>query len=173
MNSDLNRFLLTLESGRVTRYHACPTVAPQTDAAHAWGVALLCIYLTGGNASAELVADALLHDSAEIVTGDIPYTTKRESPELCVALTAIEDRAQRERLMPRYQLTETERAIEKLADTLEGWLWCRKTEHINFIGRRWRVALARALSRFKDCVPPDVLARAEALADCPSPIVED
>ena len=167
MNSDLNRFLLTLESGRVTRYHACPTVAPQTDAAHAWGVALLCIYLTGGNASAELVADALLHDSAEIVTGDIPYTTKRDSPELKALLAIVEDRAQRDRLMPRYQLTEEERGILKIADTLEGWLWCRKTEHPLYIGRRWHTALMASFDKFRGCVSDEIINRAKLLAVSP------
>ena len=47
----------TLESGRVNRYHAAPTVAPQNDAHHQWNAAMLLLYITEGNCSKEALIE--------------------------------------------------------------------------------------------------------------------
>lgn len=139
----------TLEAGRVLRYHAAPTVAPQTVGQHAYGVAALCLYVTDGKASRELLINALLHDSAELVTGDIPFTVKRSHPEVKATFDALENEAFDTLLLgANNPLTPHDCAILKLCDTVEGLIWCRKTELTGPVRMRWLEALNRGLQKF-------------------------
>ena len=160
MNAE-QRTLATIEAGRVKRYHAVPTVELQTIGLHSYGVAVLCLYLTDGTISTALLTAALLHDAPEIVTGDIPFTVKRDAPEIKKALAPIEDWAHRNVVMHKPELSPEEEAILKLADTIEGYLWCQKTEsHMGPVKDRWVGALHDGLRKFADVVPEEVLARA-------------
>ena len=165
MSSLVDRALLTLEAGRVARYHAAPTVAPQSVGLHSYGVAVLCLHLCGGCASAELLQAALLHDAPEIVTGDVPYTTKRNSPTIKHELEELEEQVYNYDVLPFPKLTQAEVATLKLADTLDGLIWCRKTETRGPVLSRWTEALEIALRKFADVVEPDVLMRAQELAE--------
>lgn len=164
MSWDANRLLATLESGRVMRYHAVPTVAQQTVGQHSHGVAVICLHLTGGQVSRELLIAALLHDAAEIVTGDIPFTTKRASPMMKAILGEMETAAHADVVLPMPALSEAEAALLKLADTLEGLLWCRKTEAVGPVRDRWVHALEHALVKFSGLLPPEVIVNAQDLA---------
>lgn len=162
--SELQRTCNTLEAGRVVRYHAVPTVGTQTVGLHSWGVAIILLYLTEGNVRAELLQAAILHDAPEIHTGDIPFTVKRDSATIKKALQELEDEAHRNVVLPFPQLQPSEEALLKVADTLEGLLWCRKTEFTGPVHGRWVSSLERALEKFKDRLSPTILARAHVLA---------
>ena len=165
MSDLVDRALLTLEAGRVARYHAVPTVAPQSVGLHSYGVAVLCIYLCDGHPSAELLQAALLHDAPEIITGDVPYTTKRSSPTIKHELEQLEEWVYNHDVLPFPVLSPAEVATLKLADTLDGLIWCHKTETRGPVLGRWTEALDVALRKFAGVVEPDVLMRAQELAE--------
>lgn len=165
MNDFVDRVLLTLEAGRVARYHAAPTVAPQSVGLHSYGVAVLCLHLCGGCTSAELLQAALLHDAPEIITGDVPYTTKRNSPTIKHELEQLEEQVYNYDVLPFPKLTQAEVATLKLADTLDGLIWCRKTETRGPVLGRWNEAMDIALQKYAGIVKPDVLMRAKELAE--------
>ena len=159
----LRRSLNTLEAGRVSRYHAAPTVQAQTVGHHSFGVAVFVMYLTGGTASAALLFAALNHDSAEIFTGDVPFTTKRSHPEAKALFDSLETEAYEKNLIPMPALTPAEQAILKMADTMEGLAWSYKTEaHGGPVTLRWSAALGQAIIKFTPVLSdtPQVLDRA-------------
>lgn len=160
-----NRAANTLEAGRVSRYHAVPTVAPQTVGLHAYGVAVLCLYITGGEASAALLRQALLHDAAELVTGDIPFTVKRDRPEVKALFNELEELAHERWVFPASELSTREAAILKLCDTIEGLIWCRKTELTGPVRHRWVEALNKALGKFEGLLTDDEFSRAVHLVN--------
>lgn len=102
--------------GGVKRYHTRPLIGEQTVAAHSWGVACICMRLSGGQENRDvlyLYEAALLHDVAEYDTGDIPATAKWESPTLKAALEDLE--------------RAVESRIGISTDKLEPWsLWALK-----------------------------------------------
>lgn len=159
------RTLWTIESGRVARYHAAPTVAPQTVGLHSWGVAMIVLYLTQGQASSALLVCALMHDVAELHTGDIPFGVKRRSPEIKALLGRMEEEAHSTLALPIPELDAKDQALLKIADTLEGLLWCKKTENFPLVLPRWQVSLNTAHEKFAPAVGDDVIARSVALAE--------
>lgn len=139
----------TLEAGRVVRYHAVPTVQPQNVGHHSWGVAIIALFITGGNASKELLTECLMHDSAELFTGDVPFTVKRDNADVKKRFDAMEDTVRlNELLLPPADLSSHDAAVLKLADTLEGFIWCRKTEIHGPVKDRWVAAFGRAIDKF-------------------------
>lgn len=78
------KVLNILDSGNVVRFHAVPGVGKQKNSEHQWGVALLVAAIKP-DCSKELLLAALTHDSAEIVTGDIPFTFKKIRPNCFLA----------------------------------------------------------------------------------------
>lgn len=164
--SPLSRTCNTLEAGRVARYHAAPSVQPQTVGLHSYGVAIILLYLTEGTASAALLQAALLHDAPEIFTGDVPFTAKRRSRNLEVELLELEEQAHNHIVLPFPNLQPSEVALLKLADTLEGLIWCRKTEHAQGpVLARWVRALEDAHAKFATVLTLEVIHRSKALAD--------
>ena len=160
----INRALNTLESGRVMRYHAAPTVTPQMLGHHAWGVAVIALYLTGGNPSAELLKACILHDAAELFTGDVPFSVKRDNLEAKAMYELLEAQAHANLVMELPDLTSSDQAILKLADTLEGLIWCYKNEREGPVTHRWLHALKAGLEKFTQVLPQDILDRAMLLA---------
>ena len=155
----------TLESGRVVRYHAVPTVGSQTVGLHAWGVAVLCIYVTNGTPSVELLTQALVHDAAELFTGDVPFTVKRDVPTAKLLYRQLEVIAHDNMVMPETGLNPHDAAVLKLCDTLEGLIWCRKTETTGPVRDRWSQALERALAKFSTVLTLAELERATLIAE--------
>lgn len=155
----------TLEAGRVIRYHAATSVQPQTVGLHAYGVATLALYLTGGKASAGLLVESLLHDSGEYFTGDIPYTFKKAHPEIRAILHSFEATARKEEtILPETELALEDQAILKICDTLEGLIWCAiHEEKEGPVYRRWVNAYRIARVKFMHIVPPSVWERADAV----------
>jgi 5'-deoxynucleotidase YfbR-like HD superfamily hydrolase len=162
MKTPFERALAAHQAGSVLRYHAAPTVRPQTVGHHSFGVAVIVIYLTSGDASANLLKAAVLHDTAELFTGDIPFTVKRDNADIKTTFDELENRAYAERLLEMPELTKEERCVLKLADTLEGYLWCVKHESSGPVRSRWKNALTNALVKFADLVSPSVFSNAKA-----------
>lgn len=162
---DFQRVANTLEAGRIRRYHAVPTVEAQTVGQHAWGVVILCLYVTGGEASRELLIQAALHDAAELYTGDMPFTVKRGVPELKKLLGHLEAHAHRCLVMDDIGLNPHDAAVLKMCDTLEGLIWCRKTELTGPVRERWRLALNQAFEKFAEVLSVDEINRAVVLVN--------
>lgn len=151
----------TLEAGRVARYHATPSVSTQSVAAHSWGVAVLLLHIFP-DCSKGLLKEALLHDTEEYWTGDIPYHFKRDCPE-------AKELSERMGWMYRSEFTittpyefqhESERQALKLCDTLEGLLWCANNERGSLITDRWRESYNICKEKFH-LITPEQWRRAE------------
>lgn len=156
----------TLDAGEVRRYHAVPSVAPQSVGLHSWGVAVICLYLTEGRASGVLLTEALLHDTEELFTGDIPFTVKRDVPAVKSMFAELSSVARANWLLPnKGSLLPKEEAILKLADTLDGLIWCRKHEAHGPVGGRWSDSLDRACDKFLPLLQDDTIVRARTLVE--------
>ena len=164
MNSRRN-FLNTLESGRVTRYHCAPSVAPQNLAHHQWNVAVILLHLTGNNLSETLLLEALFHDVDEYFTGDVPFTMKRDHPTLKSILKDVaKEHRDNDFVLPSQDLTTREEALLKVADTLDGMLWTRDhEEHAGPIHGRWTESYLIAKHKFQHELTPEEWQRADAL----------
>lgn len=106
------------------RYHTADTLTDQTVGAHSFGVAWLVVALLP-NASRHLLLAAMSHDLAEHRVGDVSSPTKRKYP----ALKHLVDTAESE-LLDYYglnyeaELTTEERRVLKLADNMDGMMFC-------------------------------------------------
>jgi 5'-deoxynucleotidase YfbR-like HD superfamily hydrolase len=109
--------------GLVTRYHTKNTIQPNTVGHHSFGVAWMIYLLTQGSAETNLVYAALAHDLAEQVTGDISSPTKRKFPELATMVQLLEDETLESHGL-FFQLSKDEARILKIADCLDGMLYC-------------------------------------------------
>ena len=125
MPQHLKQVQMVLQGGAVKRYHSLFTVQQQTVAAHSFRVAMLALILMDSQPRAALLHAALVHDLAEAHTGDIPAQVK-------VALGLTERFAELENnlldncgLAP-LTLTVTEQRALKLADCLDGVLFCNE-----------------------------------------------
>ena len=120
----MNQLLeLIIKGGAVKRYHN-EMVTPQTVGHHSYGVAWLCWILSGQNPSSALLMAAISHDTAEGVVGDVPAPTKRAIPGLKAMLDEYEERAMKNAGISLMPLTGTEVRILKLADVMEGMMFC-------------------------------------------------
>lgn len=108
------------ESGAVRRYHTKRVHQSQTVADHAWGVAML-ITLLHPEPSANLLKAALLHDVAEVITGDVPYTAKEAYASLKAACRDAEQEVEKFFRVREYMagITFEEMQWLKAADMLE------------------------------------------------------
>jgi hypothetical protein len=100
-------------AGGIKRFHTVPTIGVQTVAEHSYHVAMLCIELSSGKPSTNLLKAALYHDLAELVTGDIPAPVKWANPNLKNELENIEENC------IDISLTPNERSILRHADAFE------------------------------------------------------
>lgn len=116
--------LMFLLFGRsVRRFHTVPMLEGVTLAQHQFGVAWLCWLLTQGEGCrVDLIMAALTHDMAEQLWGDMPAPAKR-------LLNADQQFSKAEQATLEendmfFWLSETEKAILKIADYMEGMLSC-------------------------------------------------
>lgn len=110
-------------SQRVRRWHTEPVLHNQTVGEHSYGVMYLVLELTGWSASRNLLLASLMHDTAERKTGDVPGPTKRKLG-VKAAFDAMEDAHMAELGLVIPALTESEAFTLKLADNLEGAMFC-------------------------------------------------
>jgi 5'-deoxynucleotidase YfbR-like HD superfamily hydrolase len=116
------------------RFHTMPTLREQRVDSHSHGVAMLCMLLAESEPSANLLLAALTHDLAEHKFGDLPAPAKRTMPDTVDVLgrrtfrqawgdmetTALNEVGLRWDQM----LSDKERRWLKLADAMEGCLYC-------------------------------------------------
>jgi len=111
-------------AGAITRYHTVRTLRHQSIAEHSWAVTML-VLMVHPTASPELLKAALVHDVAEIVTGDIPATAKWKHPQIKNILDDIEAQ-----FNARYDidlvLDPFETQVLKWCDMMELVLWCQE-----------------------------------------------
>ena len=118
-------FKVLYRSGYVKRWHVEATIQTQNLAAHQWGVAMIIREICPGDIM--LLEAALTHDCAEVVTGDIPFTAKRESPvlraasELCEAEFNVRNKIQYE-----FELSKEQLHALAWADTFEALLFSQR-----------------------------------------------
>ena len=111
--------LATVNAGYVQRYHADVVHDHQTVGAHTFGALALLDFITEGKASRNQMRALLLHDVAEISTGDTPYHSKKEFPALKAALDAAEKEVWNKLGEPCIQLTPSEKVECKFCDLAE------------------------------------------------------
>jgi 5'-deoxynucleotidase YfbR-like HD superfamily hydrolase len=152
-----------IRAGYVTRWHATPEVPAETVGQHHAATAALCLWLTDSKASAALLSWALLHDTHEIITGDIPGPVKRASPELSAALSALEVVAEEGLgLGIPYRIEPREHGILGLADKLAAILHVRQTRPDLLHTPEWRADIARAQAMAWG-ISPDVAVKVQGL----------
>lgn len=107
-----------LNGGETKRCHTLRTVHEESVASHSFGVAWMCVYLTGGNPSTGLLLSALTHDLPEQFTGDVPADAKREIPGLKTLLSVHEDDWCRNRgLDYQHNINKSDTLVLRLADS--------------------------------------------------------
>lgn len=111
------------QGGLVVRFHQHIGHRLNTDAQHSHGVALMTLFLSDGLPSNKLLLAALTHDLAEQCTGDVPFPTKRSMPGLREHIDGLETAWLRSYDLD-FPLTEDERCILTLADSLDGMMYC-------------------------------------------------
>jgi len=120
---NLDAMIYSRGASFVTRYHSVPTIRQTNIAEHSFNVINLVLYLTRGNASNALIRVALLHDIAEVTTGDIPAPLKRVT-NIKADLEDFERDLHQEHEFPHVsELSEEEQIILKYADCYEGLLY--------------------------------------------------
>lgn len=149
-----------LESGDVMRFHACPHMIKQNMNSHEWGVAILCKYLKEDITADELMI-ALTHDSCELITGDIPATLKWSYPEVKEMLNKIEGSID---MIPAYECSKDFRYILKLADYLEGIIYCYNcamsgNQQAKIIHSRWLPTLLKFMEDNKQYITADTMTK--------------
>jgi 5'-deoxynucleotidase YfbR-like HD superfamily hydrolase len=120
-NPQFERVLFARRGSRVLRYHTHGPIRPDTVGQHSHGVGMLCIVLRAGNPGEALLKAALTHDLAEHVLGDIPSPAKRAMDRQ--KLNTMEHDLLRAARF-EVELTEFDGWVLKLADILDGMLFC-------------------------------------------------
>lgn len=107
--------------GLVRRYHTWPTLREQNNAEHSWHVARLYHKFFQPNISkaAKVFVYIMYHDSGELLSGDAPYTAKKDRPALRCELRNVEQESLRMQDIDLPTLTEWEARVVKLCDLLE------------------------------------------------------
>ena len=115
-----------MNATEVERFHIKRTIVNQTIGEHSFGVAWFCWFLTDGKPSANLLMAALVHDLGEHVVGDMPAPTKRSlGAKFREELEQMENFAVAGTMGKVHdQLTVDEKRLLKLADAMEGMLFC-------------------------------------------------
>lgn len=126
--------------GATKRYHTWPVLHNQRVDSHSFGVAMLVAHMAlsanpedGQGLTVPLLMAALTHDLAEHVVGDLPAPAKRNMSEM-LDMEYSDFRAKwgemEEKLLEDnglnwdYALTDTQRRWLKLADAMEGAIFC-------------------------------------------------
>lgn len=114
---DLDTLTLVFKSGNIKRYHIHSVIGEQNVAHHCWRVVML-LYYTVPNPSPNLIKAAMFHDCGEIITGDVPYTAKRDYVELKRMLDGIEKKFEEDNQL-KFNIDTTEEVYLKVCDMLE------------------------------------------------------
>jgi HD containing hydrolase-like enzyme len=135
-------------AGEVRRFHTMRLLHPQNDAEHAWGVALIILWLYDTEfPSAGLLRAALLHDVPECVTGDPPAQVKWANSVLHDAYAALEEDFWATHAVQGFNLTRAEQEILAFADVAE--LVMFSLIEISMGNVRMRICMERGLTRMR------------------------
>jgi 5'-deoxynucleotidase YfbR-like HD superfamily hydrolase len=140
-----DRLGFIIHGGYSKRFHTVDTLRTQDISQHSFGVAWLCELLSGMTASKNLIMAALAHDLAEHQVGDVPSPTKRSCDVIYNALEKLEE----ERIAGvglLYVLTPDEQRILKLADILDGMIFCLHERQLGNRTTHLRVVYGNFLS---------------------------
>lgn len=144
----MRRTLNILEAGEVVRFHAVPAIDGQTVGHHSYGVAAILIAF-GCLLDPDdrwLIAEAILHDTAELYTGDIPFTVKRDNDAIKAAMDRLEMQVCMADLFVSSRLTPRQHVLLKMADMLDGLRWCLVGhERGTTVAGRWVVAIHKLM----------------------------
>lgn len=127
-----------LRGNYVRRFHANPDLAHvgDTNGHHQAMVAQIILWLDP-DASADLLHEALHHDSAEQFVGDLPYPFKQAAEPAFVDFHSDVERRIRDTLTPRRELTARELSLLGLADRLAAYLHVRQVAPHVLGGSGW------------------------------------
>lgn len=118
------RLKFIYKGAKTKRFHTADTLTEQTVGEHSFGVAWL-VWLIAPTARKELLLAALAHDLAEHIVGDVSSPAKRRFPALKTALDAAEGTLLKDMGLDfESGLTDFEHRILKIADMLDGMLFC-------------------------------------------------
>lgn len=108
----------------VERYHTVPEIPRQNLGEHSAKVAMILITLFP-SARSQVTQAALIHDLGEIVTGDIPYTTKALLPKQAMnSIDVLEKSFLYDFVGINIEITAAEKAMVKFCDYLELTFYC-------------------------------------------------
>jgi len=102
---------------KVKRFHTQPRIHEDSVGLHSANVAAL-VLVFDPDCRKEVLVEALMHDVAEVETGDTPATVKNWE-ELRVALEYLEARFRANNLIPTPKLTKEEQGLLHFVDRLE------------------------------------------------------
>lgn len=105
--------------GSVQRFHTFPLIKPDTVSSHSFGVAWWCALIYDQHPRVELLLEALGHDLAEHVTGDMPSNFKWRAPAIAEELDRVELGLRVENNVRTTQLKPEEEWALRLADRLD------------------------------------------------------
>lgn len=106
------------------RFHTADTLTQQTVGQHSFGVAWL-VLLIAPNSRKEVICAALAHDLAEHIVGDVASPAKRRFPDLAIAVNNAEAVLLNNMGLDwETGLTDAESRVVKLADMLDGMMFC-------------------------------------------------
>ena len=117
----MNKLRPLYQSGAVSRFHTMRTLHRQTVAEHAWGVAVVLLWLYAPDMPPPtLLRYALLHDAAEVETGDVPATAKWNSASLSTKLRLLEEAFYEDHGIPLHEgLTADDISVLQFCDSAE------------------------------------------------------
>ena len=124
-------------AAQTKRYHTEVVIKEQNVGEHSFNVAWLCYLLTNKRPMSALLLHALAHDAAEHATGDIPSPSKR-ALGIRPAVDAFEAQLMTAAGMELPPLDEHNAHILKLADALDGVLYCLREHHLGNLKGAWR-----------------------------------
>lgn len=122
MKDEIDHILVLRKCQGVRRFHTWPIIREQRIDEHSYGAALIAMYLDP-QLNGDILKAVLFHDLAEWFTGDTPGPAKRMSQELKNGLTKLEEACE-EYLGTNIPLDDYGKLIVKLADNLEGLMYC-------------------------------------------------
>jgi 5'-deoxynucleotidase YfbR-like HD superfamily hydrolase len=145
MIDQYDRLLGFRRAALVKRWHTWPVLREQTLAAHSHGVAML-VWQVYPEASAGLLMAALVHDLAEVSTGDVPAHVKWANPEMTAMLEAMEQKWLEKQALD-FKLSTVEQTILKFCDSFELLMFA--LEEFNMGNQNMREVIHNVVGRLR------------------------